>query len=108
MVYDAGCPNVGGARSVLARALQGAGAPAVWTEWCTDDPSCPESRRGLGSPTILVNGEDVAPGPHPWAPRQAGKEPRCRLYREGGQVQGVPPAALVSAAILRALGPDVV
>jgi hypothetical protein len=107
-VYDAGCPNVGEARSVLTRALQDAGAPAVWTEWCTDDPACPESHRGLGSPTILVNGKDVAPGPHPWAPRQEGEGPRCRLYREGSRVVGVPPAALVSAAVLGALGPDVV
>ncbi|NJD20175.1 MAG: hypothetical protein FIA95_12945 [Gemmatimonadetes bacterium] len=108
LVYDAGCPNVGEARLVLTRVLQEAGAPAVWTEWCTDDPACPESRRGLGTPTILVNGEDVAPGPHPWAPRQGGEGPRCRAYREGGRDVGSPPAALVAAAVPRALGPEVV
>lgn len=107
-MYDAGCPHVGAARSLLSRALREAGAPAVWTEWCTDDPACPEVRRSLGSPAILVNGEDVAPGPHPWAPRQDGEGPRSRPYLDGDLVVGVPPAALVSAAILRALGPDVV
>jgi hypothetical protein len=108
LVYDAGCPNVAEAREVLTRALQEAGVPAVWTEWCTDDPACPESHRGLGSPTILVNGKDVAPGPHPWAPRQPGGGPRCRLYLEGGRVVGVPPAGLVSGAVQGALGPEVV
>ncbi len=108
LVYDAGCPHLGQARSVLSRALQEAGAPAVWTEWCADDPACPESRRRLGSPTILVNGEDVAPGPHPWAPRQPGEGPRVRPYRDGDLVVGTPPAALVAAAVQRALGPDAV
>jgi len=93
---------------VLTRALQEAGAPAVWTEWCADEATCPESHRGLGSPTILVNGKDVAPGPHPWAPRQPRDGPRCRIYQEGGEVTGVPPAAPLLAAILRALEPEVV
>lgn len=107
-MYDAGCPNVDRARAVLTRALQDAGAPAVWTEWCADDPACPEWHRGHGSPTILVNGKDVAPGPHPWAPRQKGEGPRCRPYREGDHVTGVPPAAPLLAAILKALEPEVV
>lgn len=93
---------------VLTRVLQDAGAPAVWTEWCADDPACPESHRGLGSPTILVNGEDVAPGPHPWAPRQPGQGPRVRPYREGDATTAVPPAELIAAAVQRALGPEVV
>jgi hypothetical protein len=107
-VYDAGCPSVAAARALLTHVLQEAGAPAVWTEWCTDDPACPESHRRLGSPTILVNGTDVAPGPHPWAPRQEGEGPRARRYQDGELVAAVPPSALVSAAVQRALGPDVV
>lgn len=93
---------------MLARALQEAGAPAVWTEWCTDDPACPESHRRLGSPAILVNGKDVAPGPHPWAPHQEGEGPRSRIYRDGDLLVDVPPYALVSAAVHHAFGPDVV
>jgi hypothetical protein len=107
-VYDAGCPNVDKARAVLTRALQEAGAPAVWTEWCTDDPAFPETHLGLGSPTILVNGKDVAPGPHPWAQRLPGQGPQCRMYREGSHLTGAPPANLVLGAILRVLEPDVV
>lgn len=108
LVHDPGCPNVEGARAVLSRALQEAGAPAVWTEWCTDDPACPETLRGLGSPTILVNRSDVAPGPHPWTPRPAGAGPRCRVYDDGGRLTGVPPLTRVVAAVEKALGPDVV
>jgi len=107
-VYDAGCPNVAAARTVLTRALREAGAPAVWTEWCTEDPACPEDHRRLGSPTILVNGKDVAPGPHLWAPRQQGEGPRSRTYREGDLVVGSPPFSLVSAAVHKALEPDAV
>ena len=108
LIYDPGCPNVDGAREVLTRALQDAGAPAVWTEWSTGDADCPDHRQGYGSPTILVNGEDVAPGPHPWKPREADSAPRCRLYDSADGTCGVPPQSDVRAAIERVLGPDVV
>lgn len=93
---------------MLTRALQEADAPAVWTEWCTEDPSCPEAFRSLGSPTVLVNGKDVAPGPHPWARRPGGEGPRCRVYQDGGRETGAPPMSLILAAVLRALEPDVI
>ena len=64
--------------------------------------------RNLGSPTILVNGEDVAPGPHPWAPREPGHGPRCRLYRDGDTLLQAPPPWKVRAAIEQAMGPEVV
>jgi len=96
------------ARAVLARALQEADVPAVWSEWDTDDPECPENRKAYGSPTILVNGKDVAPGPHQWSPRDGPSGPRCRLYRDGNQNLGAPPLPRVTAAIQSALGPDVV
>lgn len=108
LIYDPGCPNVAGAREVLARALREAGMPAVWTEWNSDDPACPERARGLGSPSILVNGKDVAPGPHPWAHREPGSAPRCRVYEhDDGKLAGVPPLAQVARAIAEAVGPDV-
>ena len=108
LVYDPGCPNVDGARDVLSRALQAAGAPAVWTEWSTDDADCPDRCRGYGSPTILVNGDDVAPGPHPWKPRDVGAAPRCRVYEGDDGLSGVPPFPQVLSAIEQVLGPDVV
>ena len=107
-MYDTGCPNTEGARELLSRVLQEVGVPAVWTEWCTDDPRCPEDRRRMGSPTILVNGKDVAPGPHPWAASGPGDGPMCRVYRDGDTVSGLPPRDRVLAAVSRAVGPDVV
>ena len=94
------------ARQLLTRALQEAELPAVWSEWSTGDDDCPETYRGFGSPTILVNGRDVAPGPHPWARREDGQSPRCRVYRtEDGQMVSVPPIARVRSAIEGAVGP---
>ena len=107
LVYDPGCPNVERARGVLASACRRAEIPAVWTEWNSEDPECPEHVTNLGSPTILVNGEDVAPGPHPWAPRDEGEGPRCRVYRDGDALVPAPPPARVDEAIERALGPEV-
>jgi hypothetical protein len=108
LIYDPGCPNVDGAREVVAHALQAAGAPAVWTEWSTADARCPDTRRGYGSPTILDNGDDVAPGPHEWMHPDEGAAPRCRVYETPEGHAGVPPLAKVQAAIEEALGPDAV
>ena len=106
LVYDPGCPNVDKARAVLTRALQEADVPAVWTEWGTDDPDCPANRKAFGSPTILVNGEDVAPGPHPWAPREPDEGPRVRVYRDGDSIVPIPPQRRITRAISEALGPS--
>jgi len=108
LVYDPGCPNVGDARTVLTAACREAEIPAVWTEWATDDPECPTYALNLGSPTILVNGEDVAPGPHPWTLHERGQGPRTRAYRDGDAIVGAPPMARIAGAIRAALGPEVV
>jgi len=107
LVYDPGCPNVGHAREVLTAACRAAGVPAVWTEWDSEDGACPKYARNLGSPSVLVNGEDVAPGPHPWAPRNPEAGPRCRVYIDGYAIVPVPPLARLLTAIGAALGPAV-
>ena len=108
LVYDPGCPNVERARAVLATACREAQIPAVWTEWSSDDGDCPDYASNLGSPSILVNGEDVAPGPHPWTPMDVGDGPRCRVYRDGDAIVAAPPLPRVAYAIREALGPEVV
>jgi hypothetical protein len=108
LVYDPGCPNVDDARAVLTAACREAEIPAVWTEWATDDPACPSYALSLGSPAILINGEDVAPGPHPWAPREPSQGPRTRAYRDGDAIIAVPPLDRIAAAIRSAMGPEVV
>ena len=108
LVYDPGCSNIDRAREILTQACRDAEIPAVWTEWSSDDPQCPEYALNLGSPTIIVNGEDVAPGPHPWAPREPGDAPRCRVYRDGDALVPAPPLSRVAEAIRAVLGPEVV
>lgn len=107
LVYDPGCPNVDRARGVLTTACREMDLPAVWTEWSSDDPACPGYARNLGSPSILVNGEDVAPGPHPWAPRTPESGPRCRVYRDGDRIVPAPPLARVTRALRTAVAPEV-
>lgn len=107
LVYDPGCPNVGRARDALSAACRALDVPAVWTEWNSEDPDCPAHARNLGSPSVLVNGEDVAPGPHPWAERQPGSGPRCRVYRDGDAIVPAPPVPRIEGAIRAALQPEV-
>ena len=90
-MYDTGCPNVDRARDVLTEACREVGVPAVWTEWNSEDSDCPPHARNLGSPSILVNGEDVAPGPHPWTQREPGDGPRSHMYRDGDAIVPAPP-----------------
>jgi hypothetical protein len=96
LVFEAGCPHVDDARTLLRQALLDAGLPALWREWNRDAADTPLSLRGLGSPTILVNGADViASEPAPEIARANG----CRLYQHGSELRGVPPVD----AIVRAL-----
>jgi hypothetical protein len=95
------------ARAVLTAACREAEVPAVWTEWNSEDPACPSRARNLGSPSILVNGEDVAPGPHPWTRREPNAGPRCRVYRDGDAIVRAPPKARIVRAIGSALQPEV-
>lgn len=92
LIHDADCPNTGRARAALRRAFAACGLAPAWTEWNRADPHCPAYARGYGSPTILVNGLDVAgEGPGEGAPS-------CRLYTDQA---GAPDVAQISAALCR-------
>lgn len=62
LVYFDGCPNVSEERQRITEALTRNAMPQGWTEWNIDDPATPVDRRGYGSPTVLVDGRDVAGG----------------------------------------------
>lgn len=95
LVYDGDCPNVGRARAQLLSAFGEAGLPARWREWRRDGAHAPVRVRRLGSPTILVNGSDVAP--------LASDATCCRVYAQpGGGMAGVPPVELIASAIRNA------
>ncbi len=56
LVYFEGCPHAEGARESLRRAL---GEDGAWREWNLSRSETPDRFRGHGSPTVLVDGEDV-------------------------------------------------
>lgn len=99
LIYDDECPNVKDARAQLLRAFAETGLSPQWQEWDRNAPESPPQVRAYGSPTILVNGQDVADTfPSPDADC-------CRLYMDdGGGLRGVPSVAVLASALLRAKG----
>lgn len=92
-----GCPNASAARSLVERAVADSGIVAAIEVIDTSAPDAPASLREWGSPTILVNGEDVGG-------ERESTGPSCRLYRDDdGRMHGVPSSTLLSAALKRAL-----
>lgn len=76
LIYDQTCPNVEGARQALLRAFAQIGRTPRWVEWERSASDSPSYVRAYGSPTILIDGEDVSP---------ASVEPggdSCRLYTD--------------------------
>ncbi len=59
LVYFDGCPNASQARENLREAVEASGQDVTWSEWDLMEESTPVDYRRFGSPTVLVNGEDV-------------------------------------------------
>ena len=96
LVYARDCPNADGAREVLRIALDAAGLEPHWIEWDRGEATSPSYTAHYGSPTILVNGEDVS--------GEGGESDAnsCRVYKSpDGSLQGVPPVESVLAALRR-------
>jgi hypothetical protein len=93
LLYFPDCPNVASARSALREALGRLADPPPVAEVDVTNPTSPAHLRSWGSPTILVDGVDVA-GEQP-------TESCCRLYREGER-RGAPSVILIEAALERA------
>ena len=62
LIFDATCPHVEAARAQLREALTRAERPVTWTEWDREALNAPPHARRYASPTVLVNGRDVADG----------------------------------------------
>lgn len=60
LIYFPGCPNIESARANLRTALSAKGLPTEWREWNQLDASAPARVKQYGSPTVLVDDEDVA------------------------------------------------
>lgn len=94
LIYDHDCPNVSKARAQLSRAFSETGLPASWAEWERTDPASPGYVHSYGSPSILVNGKDVA-----GAEASEGIS-CCRIYTSSdSNLQGVPSVQLIVGAL---------
>ena len=93
LIYDSDCPNVAETRANLLQAFAAAHLEAKWTEWELSSASIPAYAAGFGSPTVLVEGRDVA-----------GESPReriscCRLYAfVEGRYSGAPSVELLKTS----------
>lgn len=101
LVYDDDCPNVDECREALRAALAEVGAPPIWKEWDRNAASTPGALRGFGSPTVLIDGQDIC-GDSGALSAEANS---CRVYQDDcGCLCGAPSAALISNAIRKAEG----
>jgi hypothetical protein len=98
LIYERTCPNVEAARTRLMQAFHRACIPAKWREWEVSRPETPEYARQYGSPTILVNGNDVSGGDN-----QASSN-SCRLYTTGNGYEPVPAEEQIAGALRQAAG----
>lgn len=95
LIYDPDCPNVPHARAALLKAFDQADIPPAWIEWDRQSADSPAHVRGYGSPTILVDGQDVAGIP----PGDGASS--CRVYRSGsGTFAGAPGVEQIAQALL--------
>jgi mercuric ion transport protein len=96
LLFFVGCPHVDEARRVLRAALEATGGGGlVVEELDVEAATTPPHLRGWGSPTILINGADIAGEPGPTGLS-------CRLY-PGGTRPGVPPRDQIERELLRAM-----
>lgn len=77
LLHFPGCPNVDAARAAVREALDGAKVDATLEEIDMEDPAAPGWTRGWGSPTILIDGKDVA------GQQRSNDASACRLYPGG-------------------------
>src|SRR5258708_33525736 len=93
LVYDADCPNLPAARVALREALEREGLEPQWVEYDRAAPGTPAPLLRFGSPTILVDGVDVA--------GEAGgaAAASCRVYPGERGLRGVPPVEAFAEAI---------
>lgn len=92
ILHVPGCANLELARRRVREAADRAGAPVDVRERVVTDEALAAEVGMAGSPTILVEGRDVAD------PGGSGASVSCRLYRTPSGIEGAPSVdAIVSA-----------
>lgn len=95
LIHDSDCPNVEDARAQLRKACAQAGLEPRWVEWNRSFPDSPSYVWHYGSPSVLVNGKDVAS----LQPAPGGN--CCRLYLgDKGEVRRSPAVEVIVAALM--------
>ena len=97
VLYVAECPSHPAAVKLVKDVLVAQGVAADVQEVLVRDEGMASELRFLGSPTIRINGNDVAGE----AQKAQNFALSCRLYPGSKQV-GLPPAELVQRAVLEA------
>jgi hypothetical protein len=92
LLYFPDCPNVGAAREALRMALDSFGGAWQVAEVDVTATGTPNHLRSWGSPTILIDGVDVA--------GDDASESCCRLY-PGSESRGAPSLGMIEAALRR-------
>jgi len=97
LLYWEGCPSHEEALSRLRAVLEEEGVRAQVEMVRVDTEEEAERLRFPGSPTILVEGEDIVPSAGPY-------RLTCRVYRwEDGRISPLPSAETIRRAVRRAL-----
>ena len=99
LVFE-GCPNSEPARALLQECMEALEIREDITLVPVDSPEAAQRLAFPGSPTLRVDGVDVAP-----LPEGIEGSLTCRTYRVGGRLQGLPDRAWVMAALQEA-GPS--
>lgn len=102
LIYERTCPNIEAARTRLVQAFHHANIPPKWCEWEVSQPGTPEYACRYGSPTILVDGNDVSGDDN----QASGNS--CRLYATGAGYEPVPAVKKIASALSQAASNDTV
>lgn len=89
-----GCPNVEPTRRLIEEAIERLGVEASLDLIEVTEETAP-SERFFGSPTVQVDGVDVDPA----AREREDYAMSCRRYATDGGPEGVPPRAMIEAAL---------
>lgn len=85
LIYDDDCPNVASTRTNLIRAFSRSGWSPRWREWNRHDPTLPAHLSRFGSPSVVIDGRDVA------ADDGGASDSCCRVYAgPDGRFDGAP------------------
>ena len=97
VLYVAECPSHRAAVKLVREVLAAQGVAAEIQEMLVKDGGMATELRFPGSPTIRINGRDVAGEPQ----KARSYALSCRLY-SGSEQAGLPPAEMIHRAVLEA------